>query len=309
MPETREALRAGTLVLRRREKLKRGVYRLRVDADGRPLRLVVKRVDSAIERRCVLVAARWLPAVGLGDACAPLLATRPSLRAGKTWLVYRDLGPRTLASESDRTHVAATVGLVAEIHRRFAGHAILAECRAHADDLGASFYAASVGGAIELLERIGDPVERLLAWLHRLEAERSARMEALAEWGGPVTVLHGDLWTTNVLVVPGGPRLVDWDHCGVGHPAYDVSTFLLRFPPAERRSILAGYEAAMRGTGWRFPSEQVWNLLFDSAERARLAHCARWAALAVLDGHAAWGLGRLREIETWLHELNPVLPG
>ena len=90
--------------------------------------------------------------------------------------------------------------------------------------------------------------ERLIARLCGLLEEVRHRAQALREFGGPETLLHGDLWTTNTFVVPtaAGPqaRLIDWDHAGVGRFSYDLSTFLLRFPADDRPWILEAYAAA-----------------------------------------------------------------
>src|SRR5204863_4900726 len=116
----------------------------------------------------------------------------------------------------------------------------------------------------------------LLTRLQKLHAEQPARAEALAELGGPETLLHGDLWTTNTFVMPGanGPRarLIDWDHAAVGPASYDLSTFLLRFPSERRTQILDLYQEAVAPAGWRLPPPAALNLLFETAEYARFAN-------------------------------------
>jgi thiamine kinase-like enzyme len=189
-------------------------------------------------------------------------------------------------------------------------------------DLGMGFYTASVRDAIRCLGSLARPAaerspecsavrERLLGRLYKLRDEAPGRAQALREFGGPETLLHGDLWPKNVLVFPtgGGPqvRLIDWDRAGVGPVSYDLSTFLGRFPARERPWILDLYQQAMRPLGWRLPSAADWNLLFETAERARLANCVIWRALAVQEGHAEWGFQELAFLEQWLKELRPVL--
>jgi hypothetical protein len=44
--------------------------------------------------------------------------------------------------------------------------------------------------------------DRLLARLRLLQREQAVRARVLAEFGGPETLLHGDLWTGNVFALP-----------------------------------------------------------------------------------------------------------
>src|SRR2546422_8319021 len=48
-----------------------------------PRSLILKRSEPAIAHLNRLVAERWLPAIGLGDRCAPLLATAVSQPDGR----------------------------------------------------------------------------------------------------------------------------------------------------------------------------------------------------------------------------------
>src|SRR5207245_8929604 len=56
-------------------QLNRRVYRLQLEPGPGPRSLILKRSEPAIAQLNRLVAERWLPAIGLGDRCAPLLAT------------------------------------------------------------------------------------------------------------------------------------------------------------------------------------------------------------------------------------------
>src|SRR5207249_2815085 len=108
---------------------------------------------------------------------------------------------------------------------------------------GAPPLAANLAAASARLERPAPPrVEptpeqgalrgRLLTRLYRLRDDLPRRVHLLETLGGPDTLLHGDLWTTNTLLhpTPRGlmARLIDWDHAAVGPVSYDLSTFLYR---------------------------------------------------------------------------------
>jgi thiamine kinase-like enzyme len=134
----------------------------------------------------------------------------------------------------------------------------------------------------------------------------------MAEAGGPDTMLHGDLWTTNLLIVDtdgrAAARLIDWDHVGAGPICYDLSTFLYRFARPQRGWVLDAYrEAVARAAGWRLPPVAALNLLCDTAECARYANRIIWPAIALLQYGAAWGFTELAAIDRWFEALEPVL--
>jgi len=294
------------------------VFRLRFALDGHTRSVVVKRLKPEIARRNELVGQRWLPAIGLRGSCAPLLGRVAARSGGCVWHVYEDLGSWELSSrEPDRERVRAAVELIAQIHTRFAGHALMGEVRLHGDDLGIHFFDTNLRDAISALQAWQPPrtqcalVDRLLERLHTLRAELPRRAQALAELGGPETLLHGDLWAINVFVIPTahGPqaRLIDWDRAGVGPASYDLSTFLMRFPESERLWILDSYREAVAPAGWRLPDARDLNLMFETAELARFANRIIWPAIALGHDQAEWGFDELAEIEEWFGNLEPVL--
>jgi Phosphotransferase enzyme family len=322
-PALRELL-GETARLVGRQRLAAWVFRLRFEGAGWPGSLVVKRLTPSAARRNELAARQWLPALGLAQAGPPLLGAAGERAGGHVWHVYEDLGEAALSEGApDPSRVAAVVGLIAQLHARSAEQPLLAECRLHGADFGASFYQMSVRDAIRSLEALGAPDaepspgreavrDRLLGRLYRLADEAPERAAALQELGGPEALLHGDLWPKNALVVPGGAglqvRLIDWDRSGVGPVSYDLSTFLGRLPTGARPWLLDLYRRALGRHGWRLPPAASLNRLFDTAERARLANCVIWRARAVREGHADWAFQELAWIEQWLGELQPILP-
>ncbi len=295
------------------------VYRLRFAINGQLRSVVVKRLRPEIARRNELVAQRWLPAIGLSGRGSPVLGSAAARTGGWVWHVYEDLGQCELnSSQPDRERVRAAVELIAQIHTRFAGQALLGEVRLHGGDLGIHFYESNVRDAIYALEawRPDAPQkglrDRLLERLYNLRDHLPRRAHAMVTWGGPETLLHGDLWAINVFVIPtaGGlrARLIDWDHAAVGPPTYDLSTFLLRFPSEHREWVLELYRQAVAPAGWRLPAVQVLNSLFETHEYARFANRIIWPAIALAQDRAEWGIEALAEIEQWFEEFGPVLP-
>ena len=105
-----------------------------------------------------------------------------------------------------------------------------------------------------------------------------------------------------------GPRarLIDWDHVGVGPFSYDLSTFLFRFPAAQRPRILERYRNAVSRAGSWLASPPNLDLLFDTAERARYANRVIWPVRALLQEHADWGFPELAEVERWFQALEAL---
>ncbi len=303
-------------------QLKRRVYRLQLKPGPGPRSLILKRSEPAIAQLNRLVAERWLPAMGLGDRCAPLLATAAERQGRCVWQIYEDLGDETLDRCPERSRVESAVELVAELHTRAAEHPLLPEVRHHSKDLGLSFFVSNLADAIRGLEALPRAAfqpsaktmalrDRLLDRLYPALTDAPRRAQVLKEAGGPDTLLHGDLWRANAFVTATGNgtrvRLIDWDHVGVGPFSYDLSTFLMRFSPAERPCLLSHYRQAVAVVGWRLPAERELNVLFETAEYARFAIRVAWAAMAWLHDGAEWVPVELAEIARWFEAWRPVL--
>jgi aminoglycoside phosphotransferase (APT) family kinase protein len=330
--ELRDAVRAayegvdGGVELLGYRRLKSRVHRVQVSLGGGVRSLVVKRLDPRAAEVNRLVVQRWLPAIGLADCTPRLLAVAGDRHGRWVWHVYEDLGDSTLRGSEDRDprRVEAAVELVARLHTRAAVHPVLAECRHHAGDLGIHYFTANLRDAIRGLEALRDlrsaPAadvgavrDRLLGRLYALREEQPRRAQALERHGGPETLLHGDLWTSNTLVSPSGTppqaRLIDWDHAGVGPTSYDLSTLLYRFRAEDRPWVLDCYARAGARAGWQLPPADELNLLFETAECARYANRVIWPAVALLENGADWAVAELAEILGWFDRLEPVLAG
>jgi aminoglycoside phosphotransferase (APT) family kinase protein len=304
------------------EPLKETVHRLRNETLAGPSSVVVKRLSPHRARANGLVARRWLPAVGLDSACPALRGVVHERSGSKLWHIYEDVAGSGLDdSLPDPAPAVAVVELIVDLHTRFAGHPLLPQCRKHGGELGMAFFAMHVARSIDALKSIGsrgrrlhseqaELRDRLLGRVERLYAERDVHAALLETYGGPETLLHGDLWLTNTLVArrADGFRatLIDWDHVGVGPVTYDLSTFLYRFAPGHRPWILTRYREAAALGGWQLPDDSTLNRLFETAESARYASCLGAAALAASQGEL-WGVEMLAEIDTWFTRLQPAL--
>jgi aminoglycoside phosphotransferase (APT) family kinase protein len=304
---------SGRARLVAQEPLTESVHRLRFDAPTGSTSVVVKRLAPRFARPSRLVAERWLPAAGLEHACPRLLGVLFD-PGSVEWHVYEDVRGTALSSgPPDPERVVPVVELIVELHTRFAGHALLTECRQHGGGLGMDFFTVEVARSVRLLKAVREQTalrHRLLEWVERLDGERDERAALLESRGGPDTLLHGDLWTSNTLVAEGTDgrraRLVDWDNVGVGPVTYDLSTFLYRFAPDQRPWILHRYREAAARRGLFLPDDSTLNLLFETAEYARYACCLAEAALAASRGEQ-WGFDQMEEIEDWFADLEPAL--
>lgn len=320
------------------------VYRVRIRTENGVRSLILKRLppDRAFREQCVL--RQWLPRLGLAEHGSPLVGVAAATNGETVWHVYDDLGESTLDRRMELPLVSAdsllpaqdetlaAVELVARLHTSFADCGFLGEVRQYGLDLGLPFLRGALTDARNALQAGRDrfpgsdaaarhTLASLLERLQALHAEEPERMRQLAEHGGVETFLHGDLWTCNVVVLPGCTtpaaaeandalhvRLIDWDHAGVGYVSYDLSAFLLRFPLERREGVLEAYADAVSRAGWGLPEPLVLNALFDTAERARLVSSVLWPALAYRESGADWALEQLAEVERWFDALNPVLP-
>src|SRR5207247_1720214 len=112
------------------DRLKSRVYRLRAGENGTVRSLVVKRYDPWLARRNELVLRRWLPALDLSDRAPRLLATAVERGGAWAWHVYEDLAGDPLdPQDPDPLQVEAVVDVIATLHTRAAGHAVVPQCR------------------------------------------------------------------------------------------------------------------------------------------------------------------------------------
>lgn len=304
------------------ERLGHGVYRVRAIANGGSWSVVVKQLDPAAARRSRLVTERWLPALGLGSVAPKVLSPVTQSDSGPLWLMYEDVGGVELKErQSERDAVSVAVERIADLHTRAADHECVDECRHEGGDLGMFYFDTQVHDAARLLEALHPPAvqpsrqqadvrDRLRRRLDELVSDTPRRATLMAQAGGPDTMLHGDLWTTNVMIVSSSDgleaRLVDWDRAGAGPVCYDLSTFLYRFDRTARAWVIERYAAAVARSGWRLPPVSDLNVLCDTAERARYASRIVWPAAALLENGAAWGFAELRAIDEWFEALEPV---
>lgn len=306
------------------EKIKANVFRIRFEDRAQIRSIIAKGMDALAARSVEMTANRWLPAVDLNHIGPSLLAIAPQSDDQHVWHLYRDFGPCTLNAVSPAPRqIALVIDCLAKMHGRFADHPILADCRIWAANRCTNGYTTHVMDAIRSVESClamtgrrssghGNLLDNLLRNLEDLLRDAPRREQTLIEFGGPQTLLHGDLWPSNILVYGTDhgqkARFIDWERVGVGVVSYDLSTILSRFLVELRPMILEQYRRSAEPFGINVPDVEISNLLFDTAEKARIVYCINCSALAILEGEAEWGYVNLREQLSWLNNLNPFLP-
>ena len=299
-------------------RIKPHVFRLHFELQSESLVVILKCMEARIARRTELVASRWLPAVGLTQAGPPLLTTIGMPDGQSVWHIYSDLGSRTLADHMDRREsVAAAVRFIAELHERFVDHPYISEFRLYGGDRGAHFVESNLRDAMLALESVKKQhhtgnwavVDQLLNRISVIMGELPLRLRIVREFSGSETLLHGDLWPSNVFVSSDGQvRLIDWDRAAAGPMAYDLSTFILRFPPRQRADIIELYREALHPNTWKIPAYEDLSILFETFEFARYACLIIWPAITLWESGAAWALEQLEEIERWFQAWDAVFP-
>jgi hypothetical protein len=301
----------------RQTRLRAGVHRLQITGAVRES-IVVKRVRNWKSRLEQLLIDRWLPEARLDGLGPPRLAVLAEPDGRYVWHVYDDLGPWGLDRvDVDESSIKAAMSRVADLHARFAGHAMLPVPRFAAGDLGAYFYSTSLRDAARSVSRLRPPAlalstdeqhirDGLLEHLHVLLDDEPERVRMIEQAAGPETLLHGDLTRANVFAPPAANgwtvRLIDWDHAGVGPAAFDLTTHLAYYAPAERRRVLDAYTAAMAERGFPFGDDVDWARLQATFEAGRLANQIIWVAICILQH--GWRFDRLAD---WSRSLATVV--
>lgn len=232
-------------------------------------------------RREIDTYRRILTPAGIGPQC---------VASGERWLVVDKVPGVELWQIGDHAVWERVAGWLGGVHARFTGRGDeLRAASPHLLDHSADWYTRWAGRAREALERGDDP--RAAALAHALAAY-DAVGEALA--AQPRTLVHGELYPSNVMVVDGGPGAgifpVDWEMAAVGPGAVDLAALAGGFAPAERSRLERAYLAGL-GAGADEEREFVGTLT-----RARLHLALQW-----LGWSSAWRPPR-EHAQDWLGE-------
>ena len=188
------------------------MHRLRVVVDGWERSLIVKWSDPVVARRSRLVARRWLPAVGLERPGAAAARRRRGARTARghgrsTRTSPVDRCRRTNRSTA-RSRRRSTRSLACIRPSRSTHCSVSAACGAAIAGFTSTpptsatpssrFTRSTSIAAARTRSRLATRCSSACTASSRQEPERA---QVLAAVGGPDTLLHGDLWPTNAIVL------------------------------------------------------------------------------------------------------------
>jgi Ser/Thr protein kinase RdoA (MazF antagonist) len=192
-------------------------------------------------RREPAVYAEVLAPHRLGPRC---YGSAIDARRERYWLFLERVAGRELYQVGDLTLWRATAAWLAEMHAKLAEDLERHAARGRLLLYDESYYRRWIVRAREFAAAAGDRERsRALDWIGRCY---DAVVAGLLEL--PRTVLHGELYASNVLVSgePTAPRVcpVDWETAAVGPGAVDLAALVSGgWNEEERQAIVAAYRA------------------------------------------------------------------
>ncbi|HZI09495.1 MAG TPA: phosphotransferase [Myxococcus sp.] len=234
------------------------------------------------------------------------LAVAPGLIAGDAatrLLVLEDLGTgpslEDLLNASDAR--AATGGLLAVARLTAQLHARTPRMQGDFDLLRHTLSPRPTRARIDNARYLLDHKDRLSRWLASTGAHEAPGTQEdlevlareLADPGPFLTLTHGDMAPGNTVFTSGGPRLVDFEYCGMRHALHDALMWLLAVPfPDElisradltyRITLTQGCEEAQVDSAWLRARATV--------AAARTVNVLQWISPKALERDREWAPG------------------
>ena len=295
----------------RAEKLDGRAYRVKLEAsEHRSVVLKIFRVPRA--RRNELVLHRWLPAVGLSDLAPRLLAVAPAPDESSVWHVYEDCGDVTLADRQDPGSIRSGLRAIARVHAAFVEHPLLEEITTQGKPPGNYFFDTpelheSVRASVERLNGSHDvPRSDTIAKLADCLAALAPLFANSAPISGPQTLLHGDLYPSNIVVSNGAhdegraARLIDWDRVGIGPFIFDLAFIVGELPPESRQLALNAYRESMEAHLPRWPTPREWQQQFKRVRMGRIVRAIATYVGLFENGNGQYAIEKFEESLSWL---------
>jgi hypothetical protein len=202
-----------------------------VRPDGSELKLLVKRTDGSAGTKPAFLVDRAREAEAYALLERHSLGTPRCYANGCWWLVLEKVPGVELWQRGDLEAWQGAADWAATLHATFAGATIDAEHLLRHDE---RFYRRWVERA---RARVGPAVDPL-----RLTSELAiARLGAL-----PTTLIHGELYPSNILVAEPRVAVVDWEMAALGPAVIDLAALLTGWGPTEQEALIAAYGPADR---------------------------------------------------------------
>ena len=304
----------------------RATERLRVEKlDGRAYRVeletsehhsVVLKIFRVLRaRRNELVLNRWLPAVGLSHLAPRLLAVAPGPDDSSVWHVYEDCGDVTLADREDPGSIRSALRAIGRVHAAFVEHPLLEEITTQGKPPGNYFFDTpelheSVRASVERLNASKDvPRSDTIANLADCLAALAPVFANTAPISGPQTLLHGDLYPSNIVVSNGAhgddeaacsARLIDWDRAGIGPFLFDLAFIVGELAPEGRQLALSAYRESMEPHLTAWPTPQEWQQQFKRVRMGRIVRAIETYVGLFENGNGEYAIQKFEEALSWL---------
>ncbi len=212
------------------------ISRLRLTLDdGEQLTVIFKRLQPRPDRdvrRRILIYRRLL-ADGRLDAPAVYASVCDEER-GRYWVFLEDVGEMRL-DWCDVEDWPAAYRWLARMHATYYGREEELRALGCLGEHRPAFYRFFARTAQEVLQRYAGQhrltrFERLMTWWFDISVAYLARH--------PRTLVHGDMYCTNVMVQP-GPRIrpIDWESAAIGVAGWDMAQLVAGWGPEKRRFV------------------------------------------------------------------------
>lgn len=196
-----------------------------VRRDGSELRLLVKHLDRPdIDKpKFLRNPAREIDAYRL--LAGENLGTPRCYASGRWWLALERLEGAPLWQHGDLGCWEATARWAARLHDRFSGRQVAGSLLRHDDRFYRRWFsrARTIGG-VEL-RSLRQPTETAISRLVRL----------------PRTLIHGELYPSNVLIDGGRVAAVDWEMAASGPGVIDLAAVVTGWDADQREAIINAF--------------------------------------------------------------------
>jgi hypothetical protein len=197
-----------------------------VQDDGRPLELLVKRLQGTETGKPPFIRdpAREVEAYVL---LAPEgLGTPRCYASGRWWLALEKVPGGPLWQRGDLKSWEAAARWAARLHQRFAGRVLHGR---HLLDHDATYYRRWLARA---RESAGEAMTSLLP------ASEIAISRLLAL---PQTLIHGELYPSNVVVTGSRIAAVDWEMAAIGPGVIDLAALIAGWDESSQQRMIAAF--------------------------------------------------------------------
>jgi aminoglycoside phosphotransferase len=238
--------------------------------DGSRLHVLLKRLDGtpASKPEYAIDRAREIEAYSLLEDRN--LGTPRCYAAGRWWLAIEKVPGVELWQRGDLGSWEAASAWAGSLHRAFADAPPESASLLRRDECFHRMVldrAATRGGAE--VERLRPAAENAIARLAQL----------------PRTLIHGELYPSNILIADGRVAVVDWEMAGIGAGVIDLAAIVTGWDPADRDKLVDAYGTAARSDvaaarlilalqwigwneGWQPPAEHRRDWLAEARDAA-----------------------------------------